>query len=1189
MRTTDAKPVSARIRHSSDIDFGIGEQRVPRSAHVAYFWETEKEFAEAIRFLETGLRGSDYCVVFGHDEVNKAVCQVLEERGFNVKVLQDEGRIAIVGGSSSAEKILQTIGGAFSEAQTRGAPLIRLLGNIGWGKSNWPEDHDLLAFEAKVTDAAKQFPCVVVCMYNTLSLAGHVLHHGGFGTHPYLMSGPSQLRENPHYIPTQLFLQRLETLAAEIAERKKRDDALKRSEERFRSLFENSIDAVLLARPDGTVEAANPEACRLFGRSEEEICAIGRFGLVDPADGRLESLLEERERTGRFRGELLYKRKDGSTFLGEVSSAFYQDVSGAKKAAVIIRDVTERNRVEEILRHLTEGTAGVTGGDFFRSLARHLAESLQVRYVFITECTDASKTRVRTLASWAGENFGVEMTFPLYGTPCEKVIAGDVCYFPEGLQALFPEDKDLVTLKAESYLGVPLYGSAGDILGHLVVMDDKPMADMQHNAPILRIFAARAGAELERARAHKELESLNAELGVLLDINRAIGRHLKRDELFGALAGCLKTLVATERFGIEFPIEGDKLQGHILSNIPTGEEQTQPTVLPALGTACHWVIQNRAQFVAACRDEIRERFPVTFDVMSSQGMESLCALPLVSGDRSQGELFFMATSTGAYDHLRREFLEQVANQIAIAVKNMKAYEEVETLNARIAATAQHRQTLLDINNAVVTKLTRDELLAAVCEALGRVLSFDRLALSLYDPQLDSLRIVAYAGPYQREDYTPIGRVLDLKDSPVGWAFLDQKPVVRRDLETERQTSSEERAYGHGFRSLCALPLVIRGKSIGAITVGSRTSCQYSEADALSLMEVANQIAIAIDNMQSHEETAALKARFQAEAIYLQEEIKAEHNFEEIIGQSAPVRQLLRKVEQVAPTEATVLIQGETGTGKELLARAVHDRSRRKDRPLVKVNCGSIPAGLVESELFGHEKGAFTGATQRRIGRFELANGGTIFLDEVTELPIDTQVKLLRVLQEGEFERVGSSQTFKVDVRVIAATNRDLKEMVGNGTFRSDLFYRLNVFPVEVPSLRDRKQDIPLLVNFFLSKFGKKLGKEIRGVSQRTMEGLINYSWPGNVRELQNVIERSVVLAGGPIVQIDEPMMRSGEAVQESTLDTLENAERNHILRALKETHWVIHGKKGAAEILGINPSTLRSRMEKLGIKKTQAA
>jgi formate hydrogenlyase transcriptional activator len=411
-------------------------------------------------------------------------------------------------------------------------------------------------------------------------------------------------------------------------------------------------------------------------------------------------------------------------------------------------------------------------------------------------------------------------------------------------------------------------------------------------------------------------------------------------------------------------------------------------------------------------------------------------------------------------------------------------------------------------------------------------------------------------------------------------------VIRRDLAAERLSASEERAYGHGFRSLCTLPLAVRGKSLGAITVGSLSSGQYGEDDTEFLMEVANQIAVAVENMQLHEETAAMRARFEAEAVYLQEEIKTEHNFEEIIGQSAKVRELLRKIEQVAPTDSSVLIRGETGTGKELLARAVHDRSKRKDRSLVKVNCGSIPSGLVESEIFGHEKGAFTGAIQQRIGRFELANGGTIFLDEVTELPLDTQVKLLRVLQEGEFERVGSSKTIKVDVRVIAASNRDLNEVVRKGSFRADLYYRLNVFPLESPSLRERKSDIPLLVNFFLSRFGKKLGKDVRGVAQKSMESLTSYSWPGNVRELQNVIERAVVLARGPVVHIDDSLLQSETGAAEvSAIDTLENNERSHILRALEKTNWVIHGKKGAAELLGINPSTLRSRLEKLAIKK----
>jgi formate hydrogenlyase transcriptional activator len=354
-----------------------------------------------------------------------------------------------------------------------------------------------------------------------------------------------------------------------------------------------------------------------------------------------------------------------------------------------------------------------------------------------------------------------------------------------------------------------------------------------------------------------------------------------------------------------------------------------------------------------------------------------------------------------------------------------------------------------------------------------------------------------------------------------------------------------------------------------------------------LTQVTNQIAIAIDNMKSYEEIVALKARIEAENVYLQEEIKTEYNFEEIIGRSPAIRKVLQNVEQVAQSDSTVLIQGETGTGKELLARAIHNLSPRRERALVKVNCGAIPTGLVESELFGHEKGAFTGALQQRVGRFELADGGTIFLDEVGELPADTQTKLLRVLQEGEFERVGSNKNRRVNVRVIAATNRDLRQAVRSGTFRSDLFYRLNVFPLLVPPLRERRADIPVLVNFFLSRFAKRLGKEIQGVSIDTMDRLMKYSWPGNIRELQNLMERLVVVAEGAIVRIDDSMLGLDASLESHGPQALEDVERAHILRTLQETNWVIHGSRGAAYILGINPSTLRSRMLKLGIKKPE--
>jgi formate hydrogenlyase transcriptional activator len=394
-----------------------------------------------------------------------------------------------------------------------------------------------------------------------------------------------------------------------------------------------------------------------------------------------------------------------------------------------------------------------------------------------------------------------------------------------------------------------------------------------------------------------------------------------------------------------------------------------------------------------------------------------------------------------------------------------------------------------------------------------------------------------------------------------------------------------------------------GNSIGTFTVWSESKYRYSEADAELLQEVANQVALAIANMKSYEEIAALKARLEKENVYLQEEIRTEHNFEEIVGNSPALLELLRRVDQVAATDSSVLIYGETGTGKELIARAIHNRSMRKSRPLVKVNCSAISAGLVESELFGHVKGAFTGAFERRIGRFELADGGTIFLDEVGELPLETQVKLLRVLQEREFEPVGSNRSVRVDVRIIAATNRNLQESISAGSFRSDLYYRLNVFPLEVPPLRERHSDITQLAMFFLSRYSRNLGKRMEGISVSATERLKNYSWPGNVRELQNVIERALILGQGPILELEPGLISvspsdglrdSAREVVEaappsgpsSALKTLEEVERAHISAVLQQTRGVVEGANGAAKTLGMHPNTLRHRMEKLGIKRS---
>jgi predicted ATPase/transcriptional regulator with GAF, ATPase, and Fis domain len=525
------------------------------------------------------------------------------------------------------------------------------------------------------------------------------------------------------------------------------------------------------------------------------------------------------------------------------------------------QEAAQRRQTEETLRSIMLGTAAVTGDNFLALMVRHLADALQVRYAFVTECRDfqrlGGEAEARMLAFWQGDKLAENVSYKLADTPCLGVFAGQTCYYPRGVQGLFPNDQDLAALNAEGYLGIPLFAATGQVVGHLAALDDKPLERSPNTESLLRIFAARAGAELERLRAEDELRRALAEVG------------------------------------------------------------------------------------------------------------------------------------------------------------------------------------------------------------------------------------------------------------------------------------------------------------------------------------------------------QLKNRLHAENLYLQEEIRREHNFDEIVGNSPALLTVLNQIERVAPTDATVLILGETGTGKELVARALHNLSRRARRPLVKVNCGAISAGLVESELFGHVKGAFTGAVDKRTGRFELADGGTLFLDEVGELPPDTQVKLLRVLQEGEFEPVGSSRTVKVDVRVIAATNRNLEQAVGEGRFRADLYYRLNVLPLTLPALRERASDIPALAVFFADRYARKFGKDIEGIAQDTMNLLVNYAWPGNVRELQNIIERGVVLAHSRTLTLDANLLpahaRAAAAVAQTppppvappapVAATFDDAQRQHLLAVLQQTNWLIEGDQGAAKILNLHPNTLRSRLKKLGLQR----
>jgi len=655
--------------------------------------------------------------------------------------------------------------------------------------------------------------------------------------------------------------EQLIALSRDVTEQHKTELALREAVQVNREIIDGAAEGIILYDEELRYLVFNPFMERLTGVPAEDLLgkrAVEVFPRLGPSG--IEASLKQ-----ALAGEIVQlpdimvpaHGADGHDVWESCTFAPHRNARGEIVGVIgLVRDITDRHIAEDTFRSIVVGTASATGNEFFPSLARHMANALRVRYAFVTDCDD--QKRAKALAFWKGDQPGEAFEFDIADTPCEKVLSGEICHYREGLQALFPLDTGLVDLQAESYLGVPMLDRAGRVIGHIAILDDKPMNRDQRAIDLLKIFAARAAAELKRQRAEAELQN--------------------------------------------------------------------------------------------------------------------------------------------------------------------ALEQVKSLQKQL----------------------------------------------------------------------------------------------------------------------------------------------------------------------------------EAENVYLQEEITKEHNFEEIVGNSQSILEVLDRIETVAPTDSTVLVMGETGCGKELIARAIHSHSARKHRPLVKVNCGAIPTGLVESELFGHMKGAFTGALERRTGRFELADGGTLFLDEVSELPLDTQVKLLRVLQEQEFEPLGSSRTLKVNVRIIAASNRDMEKAVQEGRFRADLYYRLNVLPIVVPPLRERRADISLLTTFFVERFARQFGKQITGISQETMEILSRYDWPGNIRELQNVIERAVVLSRTPVLRLGKDLLPSRNAptldgsqkisdtslLDDSANSTLEQMEKCYILRVLDQTSWVIEGDRGAAKVLDLHPNTLRSRMKKLGIERT---
>jgi formate hydrogenlyase transcriptional activator len=534
--------------------------------------------------------------------------------------------------------------------------------------------------------------------------------------------------------------------------------------------------------------------------------------------------------------------------------------------------------------------------------------------------------------------------------------------------------------------------------------------------------------------------------------------------------------------------------------------------------------------------------------------------------------------------------------------------EIDDLVVTLQRERDQLDLLLDVTNAVVTELDTRELFRAVAPALRRCCSADVAALAIFDGESGVLRHHVCDAP---EDFCtpcemPPSVDRSLEGSASGIVFTTGQPRIFSLRELEALSDSAF-IREHGIRSVCSVPLATAHGILGTLDLGAFAADAFSADQFPLLTRIAGQIAIAVRNAVSYQRIEELNAQLAREKLYLQDEIRSDHLFEEIIGRSRALHRVLHEIETVAPTDSTVLISGETGSGKELVARAIHQLSGRRDNAFVKLNCAAIPTGLLESELFGHEKGAFTGAINQRIGRFELANRGTVFLDEVGEIPLELQPKLLRVLQEREFERLGSTRTLRTDARLIAATNRDLASLVAEQKFRQDLFYRLDVFPIHVPPLRERRDDIPMLVRHFAQQFARRMKKGIETIPTETMEALTRYDWPGNIRELQNLIERAVIISSGSTLEVPASALRAtadkpatalratadrpatalrgnvDHPAQAGDVETLEHVDRRHIISALERSNWIIAGPGGAAARLGMKRSTLQFRMRKLGI------
>jgi len=663
--------------------------------------------------------------------------------------------------------------------------------------------------------------------------------------------------------------------------------------------------------------------------------------------------------------------------------------------------------------------------------------------------------------------------------------------------------------------------------------------------------------QINMGRSYEELfDSLYDRLRGVVPYNRIAVALLEPPGDGLTLISCHSDGPESLKVGYSAPVEGSTLRELLLTGQPR-------------------IINDLPDYLA------KKPHSVSTMLIVKEGMRSNLTLPLVAGGKPIGVVFFSSRETGTYDEQHARLLKRLAGHIAISIEKaqflQKLEQEVHRQTMELKRSEERYRLLVGLGQIINSSLDLRQVFQHAAEEIHKLVGCDRVSLILVSSEDNSRR--GFALEFAQDAKWVEIPTQSLSDSAAQWVIEHRQPRIARDLAQARPFVEDRQLFEQGYRAYVYLPLICRNQSVGILGLANRKENQLELWDLQLLNELSNVLATALDNASAYTQIAQLKAQLEEENVYLRDEIKTEHDFSNLVGEGRAMLEVRKAIEQVATTDSTVLILGETGTGKELIARAIHELSPRRNHLLVKVNCAAMAPGVITSELFGHEQGAFTGATKRRLGRFELAQQGSIFLDEIAEIPSETQVLLLRVLQERVIERVGAAESIAVNVRVIAATNRDLKAFVDAGRFREDLFYRLHVFPISVPALRERREDIPALINHFIHLFERRMNKQITQVHRRTMELLMNYHWPGNVRELENILERAMIVTSGDTLEIDPTWLSTTSATSDGQ-PTMAELERLAILEALQRSGGKIYGPGGAAQALGLKPSTLYGKMRK---------